>query len=264
MGGFLETAEKAARLGGETLLKWRDNFSVSEKSPRNLVTQADLESQVVIQKFVLAEFPDHQFLGEEDLGEKNIDDQLINSSKHSEFCWIVDPLDGTTNYVHQLPSYSVSVALCQDNKVIAGAVFDPVLDECFTAELGKGAMLNGNEIIVSDVNELQNALVVASMPSKVTPTSPAVRQFLEILYKAQSVRRLGSAALNLCYVAMGRLDAYWATSIKSWDVAAGSLILTEAGGSIGHVDGKNFDLHDPRMIAAANDTLRMEIQNTIN
>ena len=246
MSEYLETAILAAKAGAEVLLKWRDKFSVSEKGTRNLVTQADLESQQLIERILTEKYPGHGFLGEEENTDRN---------SNSEYCWIVDPLDGTTNYVHQLPSYCVSIALRFREEVIVGVVLDPLLNECFVAEKGRGATLNDNPIQVSQITNMENALVATSLSSNVQPDSNEIQQFLAIIFRAQAVRRLGSAALNLCYVAMGRLDAYWALAVNSWDVAAGSLILTESGGTIRHSENRPLDLDDAKIIAASNEVL---------
>ncbi len=254
MSEYLDVAILAAKAGAEVLLRWRNKFTVTEKSHRNLVTQADLESQKTIEEILNQHFPDHGFLGEEEHSSRNLD---------SEYRWIVDPLDGTTNYVHQLPSYSVSIGLCHRDEVIVGVVYDPVLDECFVAEKGQGAKLNGETIGVSGIDEMNRALIAISLSSTVQPGSEEINQFLAILFRAQAVRRLGSAALNLCYVAMGRLDGYWALAVNAWDIAAGSLILAEAGGVIRHSENRTLDLDDPRFIAAANDRLWKEFFDAV-
>jgi myo-inositol-1(or 4)-monophosphatase len=229
MPDYLAVCEQAARVGGELLLQWKGKFAVREKGPRDLVTEADLASQTAIRKVVLEAFPDHDFLGEETLRESE-------PERKSEFRWIVDPLDGTTNYVHQLRSYSVSVALQQGDQVIAGVVYDPELDECYAAAAGAGARLNGQPLSPSDCQSPDQALVAASLPARVPRGSPEIAAMVEIIHECQGLRRLGSAALNLCYVAGGGLDAYWAGSVKLWDIAAGMLIVEEAGAVMTSLD----------------------------
>lgn len=246
---FRSIGEQAARAGGERLMNWMGKITVQEKGPGDLVTQADFESQQVIREFLFQQFPDHQFLGEENDGSL---EQLITDG----FCWIVDPLDGTTNFVHQMYSFSVSVALAYKGEIIAGCVFDPWLKECFTAAKGLGATLNGNPIRTSICSEGLKALLVCSFSMRVSPDSAEVKRFINLMANAGSIRRLGSAALNFCYVACGRLDGYWATSVSIWDVAAGLIILTESGGVAEHIDGQPFDLNDPRFLATANDSLQ--------
>ena len=249
---YRETAKQAAIEGGRILLKWMGKANVCEKNPGDLVTEADYESQKTIRNFLLAKFPGHEFLGEEN-------DGSLTELNSEGFCWIVDPLDGTINYVHQLRSFSVSVALAYQGKIIAGAVVDPVLDECYSAALHQGAHLNDVPIRTSECTEVDKSLLVCSLPSRAHPDAPDVKRFLEVMHRAGSIRRLGSAALNFCYVACGRLDAYWATSINIWDVAAGVLILSEAGGWITHIDGAEFDLRNPKFLASANSELHRNL-----
>ena len=256
MHDYGRVCEEAARAGGQVLMQYRDKFKVREKGPADLVTEADIASQVAVRDFVLGKFPEHNFLGEEDSGETDV--MSVNQSE-SDFTWIVDPLDGTTNYVHGLENYCVSVALKESANVIAGAIYDPVRDICFHATLGGGAFRDGHRLAVSDVSQLSQALVAASLPARVPRGSGEIDRFVEVMLTCQAIRRLGSAALNLCYVAAGQLDAYWATSVKQWDVAAGLLIVAEAGGQIGHIDGGELSLDDPKFIVASTTQLRKEL-----
>ena len=255
--GFKTVCEQAARLGGAELLSWVGRFKISEKGPGDLVTQADLASQKAIEEFVAQEFPDFRFVGEED----NVAPAAAEGE--SEFCWVVDPLDGTTNYCHQLPSYSVSVGLRYRDRIVAGCVFDPWLKECYSAGLGLGASLNGQPIQTSTCTEISKSLLVCSFSGGVRRTSEEIERFLRILDAAQSIRRLGSAAQNLCYVDNGRLDGYWASSLSLWDIAAGVLILQEAGGAIRHIDGGELNLDDPRFVASAGEKLQGELEACI-
>ncbi len=255
MSEFITICEKAARAGGEVLRKWQGKITPQEKQPRDLVTEADLESQNVIQTILLDAFPEHQFVGEED-------SSPADTSK-SGYRWIVDPLDGTTNYVHQLQTYSVSIALEKDGELLCGTVFDPVVDECYLAEKGKGATLNGQRLKVSPCKELNQALVAASFSASVPRGSKQVDYFLAVLHECQALRRLGSCALNLCYLAAGRLDGYWATSVNAWDVAAGVLIVREAGGIVTDVDGGPFSLWQPKFATAATPELHKQLVNTL-
>lgn len=256
MPAFLTVAEEAARAGGEVLMSYLGRIKAKEKGPKDLVTEADVASQKKIESILLDAFPEHQFLGEEATGESGAD--------AGEFQWIVDPLDGTTNYVHGLPQFSVSIALVSPTGAEVGVVFDPILNECYTAEAGKGAKLNGQPIQTTDCNDLYSCLAAASFSTSVERNSPEINRFVEVLINTQAVRRLGSAALNLCYVASGRLDAYWATSVKIWDVAAGLLILHEAGGHSSHIDGSPFKPADPRFVSAANADLHGKFYQLLN
>lgn len=243
---YLTACEQAARAGGQVLLDWIGRFEAREKGPSDLVTEADLASQEAIRSVLLGSFPGHAFLSEE--GDRQVD-------LDAEYCWVVDPLDGTTNYVHQLPHYAVSVALLQGGQPIVGAIFDPVHGECFTGTHGGGARLNGKPMHTSDVRSLSGALVTASFAPKVSRGSKEIDQFVAAVTHCQAVRRTGSAALNMCYLAAGRVDAFWALSTHPWDVAAGALLVQEAGGVVTNIDGGPFDLRSAHPAAAANDDL---------
>lgn len=225
MDEYLTVCEAAVRTGGRVLQDWIGRVDVFRKGPADLVTQADLESQEAVRSIVLGAFPDHSLLGEE----KQPDEKLAD---RAEFRWIVDPLDGTTNYVHGVPHYCVSLALEHKGHLQVGAVYDPVLDECFTAALGRGARLNGRPIRTSKVVALSEGLAAIGFPPSVTPDAPDLLMFSEMVFHCQAIRRTGSAALNLCYLAAGRFDLAWSYSTNIWDVAAGVLIIREAGGHV--------------------------------
>jgi len=256
MHQYITVCEQAARKGGQVLLDWQGRINPREKAPKDLVSEADFASQQAIYEIIHGTFLDHDFLGEEG-------DPSGNAKRESEFRWIVDPLDGTVNYVHRLPAYSVSVALERRGELQVGVVYDPIADECFSAVRGEGAFLNGVEISVSDCESLCTALVAASLSAGVSRDSEEISRFLDVLVECQALRRLGSAALNLAYVAAGRLDAYWATSVKVWDVAAGLLLVQEAGGLMSGVAGEPFDLSRPQFAAAATSTLHAELVATL-
>ncbi len=249
---FLRVCEEAARAGGRAVQDWAGRFDVHKKGPADLVTQADLASQEVVRRSVLGAFPDHCLLGEE--AEPN-----GNRTPRTEYRWIVDPLDGTTNYVHGVPHYCVSLALERNGRLLVGAVYDPVHDECFTAAEGRGAWLDGRPIHASAISTLSEALATAGFPYDVRADSPDLLLFLKILPHCQAVRRTGSAALNLCYLAAGRFDVFWSYSANIWDVAAGVLIVREAGGLVTSPDGGEFSLEEAHFLAAANPTLHAEL-----
>ncbi len=260
---FMEIAEQAARIGGQRLAHWLGKVDFCEKNPGDYVTQADVDSQTAIFEFLQQSAPGHLLQGEENLAAPDArpESPPESDSPPSPFRWIVDPLDGTTNFIHGLQSFSVSVALTWNDRLIAACVHDPVLDETFLAGLGRGATRNGRPIQVSCCNSLDHALLVVSFPSRIDRDSPDLQRFVRVICDCgASIRRLGSAALNLCYVADGRLDGYWATSLKPWDVAAGALILHEASGTIRHINGTDFDLHDPQILATCHDRLFGELQ----
>ncbi len=254
---YLRTCEDAARTGGAVLLDWADRFKVQEKGPSDLVTEADLASQRAIRASILAAFPDHQFLGEED-------DPEGNDCGASEFRWIADPLDGTTNYVHRVPHFCVSLALERAGELVTAAVFDPISKECFTAVAGEGAWLNGQPIRTSSVGQLSDALAVVGFPPKTEPDAPDLQVFLAAINQVQAIRRTGSAALNMCYVAAGRFDVFWSFSTKVWDVAAGALIIREAGGVLTSPDGGDFVLNTGQFLAAAGDSLHDELRQLVH
>ena len=270
MSEYIRACEQAAKAGGAILQQWRGKFDVREKGPADLVTEADLVSQEKIRELLLSQFPDHDFLGEEDgpLDENSPErdsekDACQKDAAKSEFQWIVDPLDGTTNYVHGLPNYSVSVALRRSGKIVAGAVYDPSLDECYSAALGSGAWLNGNRIQTSSVTQMSQALLAASFPAFVSTDSPEIGDLTRVMPHCQAFRRLGSAALNLCYVAAGRLDGYWATSTKIWDIAAGVLMVSEAGGVVTSPDGSPLDLDRASFVTASCESLHAELREIL-
>ncbi|HAA68006.1 MAG: inositol monophosphatase [Planctomycetaceae bacterium] len=258
MPDFIKVCEQAARAGGDVLLKWQQRIQAREKGPKDLVTQADIESQEVIQEILLNAFPNHGFVGEEDP-----QDAAAGPPQEGEYCWVVDPLDGTANYVHGLQSFAVSIALRCGADVVAGTVYDPIRDECYNAVQGQGAWLNGTAIAVSGCRVLQEALVAVSFPANVPRDCEEIAGFIEVLHRSRAVRRLGSAALNLSYLAAGRLDGYWASSVKIWDVAAGVLLVQEAGGVVSGLSGNAFDLDAPNLATAASSELHAELMSAL-
>jgi myo-inositol-1(or 4)-monophosphatase len=252
---FVTVAENAARAGGRILQQWSERFTVTEKSPANLVTEADFESQEIILRTIRAQYPEHSFLGEEGLSESNPD---------SDYRWIIDPLDGTSNYVHHFPYYAVSIGLQRADSLIAGVIFDPTRDEMFSACRGCGATLNGDPIQPSGVDDISHAMAVASLPIAADKRGPAIARFLRVLESAQTVQRTGSAALNLAYVAAGRLDAFWSSSLKPWDVAAGALIVDEAGGCATRMDGNRLQIEIPDILATNGRSIHQELQRLLS
>jgi len=263
MPEFLAVCLEAAQRGGEILLDWQHRFRAKEKSPKDLVTEADVASQEATRAIIHKAFPDHDFLGEEDAAERKAKGLPLLGQRRSRFRWIVDPLDGTVNYVHRLPGYAVSIALQEEDELLVGVVFDPLSGDCFIGERGKSPTLNGQPIATSGCQRAEQALIAVSFSSNLPRGSIEITRFVEALHACQSVRRMGSAALNLCYVACGRLDSYWATSVAIWDVAAGLLIVQEAGGAISALDGSALNLDRPEMIAAASPALQSELVDVL-
>ncbi len=245
-----QLCERAARLGGQVLRDHAGRVQSREKRPADLVTDADIAAQRVIRDTLLAAFPDHGFLGEEN--------ESIPPGADG-FRWVVDPLDGTTNFVHQFPHYAVSIGLEQRGELVAGVVYEPTHDECFIATAGEGAFLNGRRLQVSRTTELSQALVAVSFPPRPAVDSPEVRRFLEVLQVSRATRRTGSSALNLCWVAAGRFDAFWTYDTKPWDVAAGALIVREAQGLLTGPGGGLFSLEQASLVTAATPTLHAEL-----
>lgn len=255
MNQYVEIAEEAAKIGGDLLLSWRGMVQAREKRPDDLVTEADLASQEAIRQRIQKAFPDHAFRGEE--GEHG------DTSSLPEWTWIVDPLDGTANFVHGLTGFAVSIALAHFGKPIAGVVFDPVSNELFRAARGEGAWLNAKQLHVSRCESISKAMICASLPARLERNSSEIARFTEVLLTARGVRRLGSAALNMAYVADGRLDGYWATSIYPWDIAAGLLLVQESGGIVSDLAGIPYEINSPTLVTANNQTVHSELLGTL-
>lgn len=253
---ILTSAEAAARAAGQLLLDMQDQVKAREKGPKDLVTEADLAAQDMIRRRLAQDFPNFQFVGEED------PESLLDRSTDQP-CWVVDPLDGTTNYVHGMTDFSVSIALQSEGDVQVGVVYHPAVDQLYHAIRGQGAFRNGTRLAVSQIQPLKEALVAASFSPQVSPDSPEIQRLLRVLYHSQAVRRMGSAALNLCYVAAGQLDAYWATTVKIWDVAAGLLFVQEAGGMITSLDGSAVELERPKFLASSTPALHRELLSVL-
>jgi myo-inositol-1(or 4)-monophosphatase len=255
---------EAAQRAGDVLLEWQSRFRTKEKGPKDLVTEADVASQEAIRETVRKAFPDHDFLSEEEAADRHIRGLALIPPRRSEFRWIVDPLDGTTNYAHRLPGFAVSIALQQGDDVILGVILDPLSEDCFVGVRGKGATLNGQPIATSRCSRANQALIAVSFSPNVTRGSIEISRFIEGLLACQSVRRTGSAALNLANVSAGRLDAYWATSVSIWDVAAGLLMVQEAGGAVAAIDGSRLCLERPEFVACASQPLLGEMLQVLD
>ena len=232
---YLATAiEAVIRAGDVQLARFGSDMRVDKKGAINLVTEVDLQIEREFRAMIAGRFPDHVVLGEE--FETRGDREAT-----PPFCWIFDPVDGTTNYAHGLPIFCSSLGFEIDGELAVGAVYDPTRRELFTAERGQGAWLNGRPLRVSAADTLIDSLLVTGFHYGIQQDpEELVSLFREFITKSRAVRRLGSAALDLCYVAAGRFDGYWESKIQPWDVAAGALIVTEAGGSVSTVSGGPF------------------------
>jgi len=242
---FLNIAVKAARLAGGVILRSLGNLSKDDidiKQASDFVTRVDKDSEEVIIKTIKERFPHHLFLAEES----------IKESAGEEYRWIIDPLDGTTNYIHGYPMFAVSIALEYKGEIILGVVFDPLRDELFTAERGKGAFLNGHPIKVSPVCELKNSLITTGFPfRKKEFIDIYLRLFKNLFHKVSDLRRTGSAALDLAHLASGRCDGFFEIGLSAWDIAAGSLLIKEAGGIVTDFGGGTDYLSTGNIIAAS-------------
>lgn len=238
----LKTAVAAAKKAGVLLMRLsRGKLSVKYKSPIDLVTEADQASEALIISAIRKAFPKDDIMTEES------QDQRTASRRR----WIIDPLDGTTNYAHGFPVWCVSIAFEEKGAIRAGAVYNPNLDELFTAGKGQGAFLNGKKIKVSSEKDLIKSLLATGFPYDVH-TSPQnnLENFQKFIKRAQAVRRPGSAAIDLAYLACGRFDGFWEIKLKPWDAAAASLMITEAGGRITNFNGGKYSIYYPECLAS--------------
>ncbi|HUN66554.1 MAG TPA: inositol monophosphatase family protein [Bacteroidota bacterium] len=242
---MLAIAIEAARTAGKFL---RQNVgkirSIQLKGgeSKNLVTEIDKRSEEMIISLLKRHYPGHEILAEEGGMQK---------TGNSDYRWVIDPLDGTTNFTHGFPVYCVSIGLERRGEVILGVIYDPNHDELFTAEKGKGAFLNGKQIRVSAGATLERGMLVTGFPYNIAENpNRAIERFISFLMKAQAVRRMGSAAIDLAYVAAGRYEGFWEVDLNPWDMAAGTLLVTEAGGKVTSFDGGDFSIYRKDIIAS--------------
>lgn len=242
-GDLLVAATDVSRRAGELLLDlFARGVEVERKGDVDLVTRADRASEALIVEELGRRFPDHDVLAEEGGG---------GSRGIGRPLWIVDPLDGTTNFAHGVPLWTISVAVLAEGEILAGVVHDPNRGECFTASRGGGAFRNGQRIRVSQERTLSDALLVTGFPYDVrTSDVDNLDHFVAFMKRARAVRRLGSAALDLAWVACGRFDGFWEHKLHAWDMAAGALLVAEAGGLVTRFDGSRFDVFSDEILAA--------------
>jgi myo-inositol-1(or 4)-monophosphatase len=233
----LAAASEAARRGAAVLESWRAKFRVREKGRADLVTEADVASQQAVRSYLLGRFPGHAFLGEEDCPGQP------RPGPGAPPTWIVDPLDGTTNYVHDVPAYCVSIGLEAAGGLVVGVVYDPRQDELFAAATGHGATLNGKPIRTSVTADLGDALLSCGFPPDMHGQERQIDWWRYFSLRSRSIRRTGSTALNMAYIAAGRFDGYWAFDNNAWDVAGGTVLVREAGGQVTALDGGRYDWH---------------------
>jgi myo-inositol-1(or 4)-monophosphatase len=243
LSSYLDTAVEIAREASALLKDFAGrNIGFELKGKHDLVTAADRASEDLVVKRLHAAFPSHDIVAEEG-GE-----QPGSSKGTSEYRWYVDPLDGTTNFAHGFPVYNVTLALERSGELIVGVIADPTRDEIFTAERGAGAFLNGQKIRVSQVKRIEDALAATGFPNRRRHQNVNVHFFYQLAMMSHGVRRPGAAALDLAYVACGRLDLFWEFNLHPWDIAAGILLIQEAGGICTDMHGVRLDLHGPHIL----------------
>jgi myo-inositol-1(or 4)-monophosphatase len=244
---YLSAAIEAARVGAAELERWRGKFSVREKGRSDLVTEADEASQKLVKAVLLGHFPDHLFIGEEESVGKSPAE--VRPPADAPPAWVVDPLDGTANYAHDVPAYCVSIGLWHAGKAVVGVILDPRQNELFSAAAGLGAFLNGKPLRVSAVPDVARGMISTGFPANYQKQLHNLEAWKKLTAHAQSLRRNGSTALSMAYVAAGRFDGYWAFDNYPWDVMAGAALITEAGGTLCATDGTPFDPYRPDLVA---------------
>jgi len=244
---LLNFAIQTARDAGRILIdRLGRALQVSNKGDIDLVTEADLASEKLIIERIRSHYPRHAILAEE----SGASDGVTTLSGESEWKWIIDPLDGTTNYAHGYPCFCVSIAVERAGTIDIGVIYDPLRDEIFAAERGQGATLNERRIRVSGVEHLNGAMMCTGFPYDVRQRPEFARHFTNFTMRVQAVRRDGSAALDLACVACGRFDGFWEDGLNPWDVAAGVLLIEEAGGRVSDFRGAPFDIYTPKVLAS--------------
>lgn len=240
MPSYLETAQEIAREAGGLINEFlARHIGFERKGEFDLVTEADRSSERLIVERLLEHFPSHAIVAEEGGGQETA----------SGYRWYVDPLDGTTNFAHGFPMFNVTLALEQNGELIAGVIFDPVHDEMFAAERGGGAFMNGRRIHVSKTPQIESSLVATGFPSRKRHQNVNVHFYYQLAMLSHGVRRAGAAALDLAYVACGRLDAFWEFGLNPWDMAAGVLLIGEAGGECSDMHGGAMSVRGPHLLA---------------
>ncbi|HET7873442.1 MAG TPA: inositol monophosphatase family protein [Terriglobales bacterium] len=245
---FIHPMQELAREAGALLMSFFGKVAVEYKGEADLVTAADRASEKLIVERIRRQWPGHDLLGEEG----------SRTSTGSDYQWYIDPLDGTTNFAHGYPVFCVSLALEYKQERIAGVVYDPTRDEIFAAAKGSGARLNDRPIHVSETPRLAEALIATGFPSHKRHKNPNIHFYHQLTLRSHGVRRAGSAALDLCYVACGRYDAFWEFNLNPWDTAAGVLLVEEAGGTVSDFSGGPFAIAS-RQVLASNTLLHSEL-----
>jgi myo-inositol-1(or 4)-monophosphatase len=242
MSKLIEVAVEAAHSAGAILREYYGKEKrVEFKGEIDLVTEVDKKSEKTIVEILKGHFPDHSILAEEG----------SNSRESSDYKWIIDPLDGTTNYAHDYPFFAVSIGLEKAGEILAGVVYHPIWNELFVAEKGGGAFLNGRRIQVSRVENLRRSLITTGFPYDLNQIPPeAFAYFKNFINSAQAIRRDGSAALDMCFLAMGKMDGFWEMGLKPWDTAAGLIIVQEAGGRVTNFRSNSYSIYEKEILAS--------------
>ena len=241
----LNTAANAAIHAGKIIMRFYsrlENLKVMSKGHNDYVSEADQQAEAIIKEVLLKAYPEYKITAEES-GSNEI---------KSEYEWFVDPLDGTTNFIHGIPQFAVSIGLCKNGKPILGVIYDPFKNELFCAEKGKGALMNDKKIRVSNCSSIKSAIFGMGIPYRKKDHSGAYIETLRKLMDARcgSIRRLGAAALDMAYVGCGRFDGFWEFNLKSWDIVAGSIIVTESGGHVSDIKNSEDYLNSGNILAA--------------
>jgi len=241
---MINVAIEAARDAGKFLMYSIGNvrnIEIKAGEERNLVSEIDKGSEERIIRMIRSRYPDHGILAEEGGG----------GGTRGEYTWIIDPLDGTTNFLHGLPVFSVTIGIEHKGEIVAGVVYDPNRDILYAAEKGSGAYMNGRRMQVSRTGELINSLLMTGFPYDIAQNpSHAVEHFVAFLMAARGIRRFGSAAIDLCFLAAGQIDGFWEVNLHPWDMAAGVLLVTEAGGTVSDFQGKPLSIYEKKVAAS--------------
>lgn len=252
---MIEKVVLITRIAGNVIREgFGKNLQIEFKSNKsNIVTDVDKKSERIIKNFISKEFPTHNILAEEsgmELGS-------------SEYTWVIDPLDGTTNFTHGLPIFSISIGILKGNEIICGVVYDVMRNELYSAEIRNGTYLNNRKLSVSSTSELEESLLVTGFPYNISENlENAIEKFSAIIQKARGVRRLGSAAIDFCYVASGIFDGFWEVSLNPWDICAGKLLVEEAGGRVTNFKGERIDIYS-KQILAGNGKINAALENIL-
>ena len=262
MDDYLRFAVQTAQEAAKILQNMRENVTPRRKAARDFVTEADLASQRFIQQEIAAHFPQHFVIAEEGQPSQP-------KPPTGNLVWLIDPLDGTTNFIHGVPHYCVSMALgelesTEAMRLICGVVVDPNRQECFSALRGQGAWLNDRPLQVAETTAIEDGLIAFSLSAVADPHSQEVQEMLHVAESARSVRRTGSAALNLAYVSAGRFCGYWARNLQPWDAAAGALLVQEAGGLIESLSDTPFEALRPELLCSCSAPLLRSLKSLIS